>query len=267
MNDSALVRFFGVVRRPRTWLGILFHWLAFPLGLFYFVFLVTGLSLGVGLVVVWVGIPILLVVAGAWWLFGAFERLQAKHLLGADVPPAPREWEKVDGVWAKLKAHFGSAATWKDLVYLLAKLPFGIVSTTLLVDRRLDGVLVRVDAVLRRLRRAGDQQHLGAAAVVRHPLPAAGHPRVLRGAARAQRVELGVRPLGRGDVPRPGAGAGGRAGSRRRCRRPARRVAPAPPAPPAPPRPGAGDPGRAGAPAAPAAAAAAAAPSDDETAS
>jgi hypothetical protein len=133
LNDSALIRFFGVVRRPQTWLGILFNWLAFPLGLFYFVFLITGLSLGVGLVVVWVGIPILLVVAGAWWLFGAFERLQAHYLLGADVPPAPREWEKVDGIWAKLKAHFGAAATWKDLVYLLAKLPFGIVSTTLLV--------------------------------------------------------------------------------------------------------------------------------------
>ena len=133
MNDSALTRFFGVVRRPETWLGILFNWLAFPLGLFYFVFLVTGLSLGVGLVVVWVGIPILLVVAGAWWLFGAFERVQARYLLRADVPAAPREWEQVDGVWAKLRAHFGSGATWKDLVYLLAKLPFGIVSTTLLV--------------------------------------------------------------------------------------------------------------------------------------
>jgi hypothetical protein len=133
LNDSAIVRFFGVVRRPETWLGILFNWLAFPLGLFYFVFLVTGLSLGVGLVVVWVGIPILLVVAGAWWLFGAFERVQARYLLRADVPPAPREWEQAEGIWGKLKAHFGSAATWKDLVYLLAKLPFGIVSTTLLV--------------------------------------------------------------------------------------------------------------------------------------
>jgi len=133
LNDSAIVRFFGVVRRPETWLGILFDWLAFPLGLFYFVFLVTGLSLGVGLVVVWVGIPILLVVAGAWWLFGSFERVQARYLLRADVPPAPREWEKADGIWGKLKAHFGSATTWKDLVYLLAKLPFGIVSTTLLV--------------------------------------------------------------------------------------------------------------------------------------
>jgi hypothetical protein len=133
MNDSMLGRFFGVAVRSRTWLNVLFQWLAFPLGLFYFIFLVTGLSVGLGLVVVWVGIPILLIVAGAWWLFGAFERVQAKYLLGADVPLPPRAWESANGVWGKLKAHFGSAATWKDLLYLLAKLAFGIVSTTLIM--------------------------------------------------------------------------------------------------------------------------------------
>lgn len=133
MNDSMLGRFFGVVARPRTWLNVLFQWLAFPLGLFYFVFLSVGLAVGLGLVIIWVGIPILLVVVGAWWLFGAFERVQAKYLLGADVPPAPRTWETVNGVWGKLKAHFSSAATWKDLLYLFAKLAFGIVSTTLLM--------------------------------------------------------------------------------------------------------------------------------------
>jgi hypothetical protein len=133
MNDSPLGRFFGVVTRPRTWLNLLFHVLAFPLGLFYFVFLVTGLSVGLGLVIVWVGIPILLVVGGAWWLFGAFERLQARVLLGATVPDAPRSWENVEGIWGKVKAHFGNGATWKDLLYLLAKLAFGVVSFTLIV--------------------------------------------------------------------------------------------------------------------------------------
>jgi len=139
MNDSMLGRFFGVVARPRTWLNLLFQVLAFPLGLFYFTFLVTGLSVGLGLVIIWVGIPILLVVAGAWWLFGAFERLQAKHLLGASVSAPPRAWENANGVWGKLKAHFGSGATWRDLLYLLAKLPLGIVSFTLLVT--LAGIL------------------------------------------------------------------------------------------------------------------------------
>ena len=134
MNDTPLGRFFGVVTRPRTWLNLLFQILAFPLGLFYFIFLVTGLSVGLGLVIIWVGIPILLVVAGAWWLFGAFERIQARVLLGASVPEAPRMWETVDGVWGKVKAHFGSGATWKDLLYLLAKLAFGVVSFTLVVS-------------------------------------------------------------------------------------------------------------------------------------
>jgi hypothetical protein len=133
VHTSTPGRFFGVVARPRTWLNILFQVLAFPLGLFYFIFLVTGLSLGLGLVIIWVGIPILLVVAGAWWIFGAFERLMAEYLLGAEVGPAPRPWEAVNGVWGKLKAHFGSASTWKDLVYLLAKLLFGTISFTLLV--------------------------------------------------------------------------------------------------------------------------------------
>jgi hypothetical protein len=131
--------FFGVVARPRTWLNLLFQVLAFPLGLFYFVFLVTGLSVGLGLVIIWVGIPILLLVAGAWWLFGAFERLQAAYLLGASVAAAPRRWESVNGVWGKIKAHFGSGSTWRDLLYLLAKLPFGIASFALLVT--LGGIL------------------------------------------------------------------------------------------------------------------------------
>lgn len=133
VGESMLSRFFGVVVRPATWLNILFQVLSFPLGLFYFIFLVVGLSVGIGLVVVWIGIPIVLLVAGAWWLFGAFERLQAQYLLGADVGPAPRAWESVDGVWAKLKAHFGCGATWKDLVYLLAKMVFGSISFTLLI--------------------------------------------------------------------------------------------------------------------------------------
>lgn len=130
---TLLGRFFGVVKRSRTWTGLLYHVLAFPLGLFYFVFLSMGLILGVSLVIVWVGLLILLVMLGSWWFFGAAERLQARYLLGADVPPSPRAWESASGVWAKLKAHLGSGATWRELVYLFAKLFFGIISFSLLI--------------------------------------------------------------------------------------------------------------------------------------
>ncbi len=88
MNESSLKAFFGVVARPRTWLNILFQWLAFPLGLFYFICLVTGLSLGIGLVIIWVGIPILLIVTGSWWLFGAFAVFWFVRMVRVDLEDA-----------------------------------------------------------------------------------------------------------------------------------------------------------------------------------
>jgi len=36
LKDPVLTRFFGVVTWPRTWLGIVFHLLAFPLNAFSF---------------------------------------------------------------------------------------------------------------------------------------------------------------------------------------------------------------------------------------
>ncbi len=132
---SALKYFFGVVARPQTWLDYVYLWLAFPLGLFYFIFLVVGLSVGLSLVIVWVGIPMVLLVAGAWYLFAGFERILARELLRVPVAPAPRAWETADGVWNKLKAHFASASTWKDLVFLLARLPLGIVSFTIVTTQ------------------------------------------------------------------------------------------------------------------------------------
>lgn len=130
---AVMTQFFGVVARPQTWLNLAYLWLALPLGLFYFVFLTVGLSLGLGLVVIWIGLPILLVVVGAWWLFGAFERLQARHLLGVPVSPSVQTWELHEGVWARLKGHFAEGATWRELVFLLAKLPLGIACFALAV--------------------------------------------------------------------------------------------------------------------------------------
>ena len=124
-------RFFGVVTQSRTWCNMAYLWLAFPLGLFYFIFLAVGLSLGLSLVVVWIGLPILLVVVGAWWLFAAFERLQAEYLLGVDVAPSLRAWELHEGVWARLRTHFVAASTWLDLFFLLSKVVLGMASFAL----------------------------------------------------------------------------------------------------------------------------------------
>jgi len=56
MNETTDIvkKFFGVVAREGTYLNIIYLLLAFPLGTAYFIFLVTGLSLGLSLPF-WVG--------------------------------------------------------------------------------------------------------------------------------------------------------------------------------------------------------------------
>ncbi|HMK91973.1 MAG TPA: sensor domain-containing protein, partial [Thermoleophilia bacterium] len=126
-------RFFGVIARPASWTNLVYLALTFPLGLFYFVFLVTMLSVGIGLVIVWVGIFILGLTAACWWAFAAFERHLADGLLGTHLAPSPRPWEGVDGTWSRIKAHFSAGATWKDLVYLFLKFPLGVATFVIVV--------------------------------------------------------------------------------------------------------------------------------------
>jgi hypothetical protein len=60
MNESPgfLMRYFGVVAREETYLNLIYLMLAFPLSIVYFTFLVTGLSVGFGTLIIWIGIPI-----------------------------------------------------------------------------------------------------------------------------------------------------------------------------------------------------------------
>ena len=60
--------------RARTHLRLAYLLLGLPFGIFYFVFLVTALSVGVGLVIIWVGVPILLAAVVTWRGMGSFER-------------------------------------------------------------------------------------------------------------------------------------------------------------------------------------------------
>jgi Putative sensor len=119
---------FGVMARLQTWKNMAYLALAFPLALFYLVFLVVGLALGIGLVIIWVGLPILAVVVLAWWAFASFERLQAEHLLGVPTTGRLAPWEGGDSWWQRVKRHLGDAGTWKDLSFLFVKFPLGVVS-------------------------------------------------------------------------------------------------------------------------------------------
>lgn len=129
---------FGVVARGETYLNLLYLLLAFPLGLFYFITLVVGFSLGFSLLIILVGILILLIMLAVWIGFAAFERQLAMWLLREDIPPmTPRRLREQPGEnalsWDGFMAHLGNPVTWTGLVYLFAKFPLGILSFVALV--------------------------------------------------------------------------------------------------------------------------------------
>jgi hypothetical protein len=131
-------RFFGVIARSSTYLNLLYLLLAFPLGLFYFIFLIVGFSLGFSLLILLVGIFILLIVFAGWIAFAAFERKLAIWLLREEIPPMTpprlrnRPAESTVS-WNGFIAYLSSPATWTSLVYLFAKFPLGIISFVALV--------------------------------------------------------------------------------------------------------------------------------------
>ncbi len=132
MNLSKKRGFFGVIIDPQSYLNIVYLLVAFPLGIFYFVFLVTGLSLGFGLIITLVGIPILLLVFAGSWALCKLERNVAITMLKEDIPAASSQ-PISQGLWSRVKALLKDSVTWTGVLYLFLKFPLGIVTFTIAV--------------------------------------------------------------------------------------------------------------------------------------
>ena len=135
MNEttSFVKRYFGVVAHEETYLNLIYLLLAFPLSVVYFVFLVTGLSVGIGTLIIWIGVPVLLAVFAASWGLAMFERMLAEVLLREDIPPMSREEDADKSAWERLKAHLANRVTWTSLVYLFLKFPVATLFFTIAV--------------------------------------------------------------------------------------------------------------------------------------
>ncbi|MCJ7725332.1 MAG: sensor domain-containing protein, partial [Acidimicrobiia bacterium] len=130
--------FFTPLVRARTYRHLLYLLLGFPLGIFYFVFLVTSVSVGVGLVVIWVGVLILVFSLMAWRAMGHFERGMANAMLGASIeapqdPPSGRRGEAPPTLWMRVKGLLADSYTYRSFFWLLVRFPFGIAGFVIVV--------------------------------------------------------------------------------------------------------------------------------------
>jgi signal transduction histidine kinase len=118
---------------PRTYGRIGYLLLAGLLGVTEFVFLVVAISLGVGLAITLIGIPILVLSVYAWGGLAEGERRIIAALTGTVIPNPYRPVPEGASRWGRLRARLADPATWKDLVFLLLQFPFGLVSFVLAV--------------------------------------------------------------------------------------------------------------------------------------
>jgi signal transduction histidine kinase len=126
-------RYFAPYTQTRMWLETLHLLCDLPAGIAWFVFVVVGLSLGVGLIpLALVGLVVLAATVYCGRLIGTVERSRAEGLLGLEVPP-PAARVPVQGTWATLRSYMWDQPGWKGLGYGLIMLPVGIANFTVMV--------------------------------------------------------------------------------------------------------------------------------------
>ena len=121
----------GVV--SSTWLALVHLLLNLPLGIVYFTVLVTGVSLGFGLLITLIGIPVLI---GTGWMvrtMGNIERGRMNEFLGTTLRDPYRPAAEKTGWVARLLAIGKDPATWRDFLFLMLRLPMGIFTFTVCV--------------------------------------------------------------------------------------------------------------------------------------
>jgi hypothetical protein len=120
----------GVVTRVQTYKNLLYLALTFPLGLFYFTLLAAGVPLGVGLLSLVVGLPVLIGVLVASDRLLVLERWLVRTLLDGDLPldrdASHEDWRDY------VRQPVTDLGTWIGIGYLAAKFIVGLLTFVVL---------------------------------------------------------------------------------------------------------------------------------------
>ncbi|MBA0054053.1 sensor histidine kinase [Streptomyces sp. AJS327] len=124
----------------RTWREYLYVLTSFPFAILSFVYALVTLMLGVGLLITFIGIPVLAVSLLGCRVIGWMERGRARALLDLDVaePEPVRALQRGEGLTARVSAVLRSGSAWRNLLYTQLHFPWALFTfvmwlTTLLV--------------------------------------------------------------------------------------------------------------------------------------
>lgn len=121
------LRIFTELVRARTWRETLYALLGLPIGVAGFTFTVTTLTFSAGLLVTFVGLPLMAVTGLASRQIGSGLRVFANKLIGTRIAP-PQPFRPNPGLLGWIGSCLTDGTAWRARLYLLLKLPLGIAS-------------------------------------------------------------------------------------------------------------------------------------------
>ncbi|NBM21154.1 sensor histidine kinase, partial [Streptomyces sp. GC420] len=110
----------------RVWREFLYLLLSLPIAIAMFTYAVTMTALGAGLLITFLGIPVLAAALAGCRAFGALERARARSLLGLDVAAPEPVRPRSKGPLGRLGALLGSGASWRHLLYAVLHFPWAV---------------------------------------------------------------------------------------------------------------------------------------------
>ncbi|MFE1269457.1 sensor histidine kinase [Streptomyces sp. NPDC058758] len=127
--DSPLVP--AALRAPfqaRTWKAFVFTLVGLPLAVLWFSLAVSLTSTGAGLLITFLGVPVLAASLAVCRGMGAVERGRVRGLLGTDVAAPEPVRGRTGGAFSWMAAMLRSGASWRHLLYALVHFPWAVFS-------------------------------------------------------------------------------------------------------------------------------------------
>jgi signal transduction histidine kinase len=112
----------------RSWREFGYVLLGLPVGILLFTYAVTMVSVGAGLLITFLGVPVLAAGLAGCRGFGALERARARALLGAEVSAPEPLRPKGRGAMAWMSAVLRSGSSWRQLLYAVIQFPWSVFS-------------------------------------------------------------------------------------------------------------------------------------------
>lgn len=100
-----------------------FMLVSFPLSLCGFILIVTTFTVGVGTLVVWVGLALLLAATYLVTGYASLTRKLIRATLGVDIPAPTVERDESGSFWRRYRNRLLHPQMWRELTYLLATFP------------------------------------------------------------------------------------------------------------------------------------------------